>query len=134
MTIRQSVLRNIAEADLQTRFGKLPPSLLQDFATSLARQWLTNDGHAGLITQAGHHWFRLVQREGGGFEVGCHVRPPQFVDEMRSSGIKEEEIGALLYELCLCQRAVHVTAAGIRLRMRMLPQEWKYEIGPEEGE
>jgi hypothetical protein len=128
---RQSVLRTIAEADLQTRFGSLPPSVLHDLATSLARQWLTNDGHAGHINQGGHYWFRLV-RKGDGFEVGCHVDPPWFVNDLRRLGIDEKEIGALLYELCLCQCAVHMTDTGVRLRMSMVPRERTYEIKEEE--
>jgi hypothetical protein len=49
-------LRRIAEGELARLFGGLGAAVWDQLATSLVRQWLTNDGHAGLVTPTQQLW------------------------------------------------------------------------------
>ena len=55
-----------AESELAKHFGDLDAPVRDELATSLVRQWLTNDGYAGLVTPTRQCWFQLLTREGGG--------------------------------------------------------------------
>jgi hypothetical protein len=48
--IKQYPLRKITESKLAKHFGDLDTAVRSELATSLVRQWLTNDGCAGLVT------------------------------------------------------------------------------------
>src|SRR5262249_11347382 len=63
-------LRRIAENELTHHVGGVDDADLDDLATSLVRQWLRNDGHAGLITPTHQHWSQMVARADGRLEVG----------------------------------------------------------------
>src|SRR5205085_2824812 len=56
---RGSILRTIAEHELEACFGQLNPVTKHDLATSLVRQWLTNGGQAVIVTREYHLWFRM---------------------------------------------------------------------------
>ena len=52
-------LRKIAEGELSKQFLGLGPAVRDELATSLVRQWLGNDGHAGIVTppnRSGSRW------------------------------------------------------------------------------
>jgi hypothetical protein len=61
-------LRRIAERELANQFLGLSAAVKDQLATSLARQWLGNDGHAGIVTPTQQVWFQLVA-EGDLLEV-----------------------------------------------------------------
>jgi hypothetical protein len=128
-SVRQSALRKVAEATLERHCGQLDPALKQELATSLARQWITNDGHAGLITRASHCWFRMV-RKGSGFEVGFDAQPPRFVDDLRRMQVDEEEIPVLLHQLNLCQSVWFQVSNGETWQLRMVARERRLLIEP----
>jgi hypothetical protein len=67
--IEQSPLRRIAENELKKCFDDLEDTVRNDLAISLTRQWLTNEGFAGIITPMDNCWFRLM-RKGERLEVG----------------------------------------------------------------
>src|SRR5262245_12058523 len=61
-------LRRIAEGELSKQFLGLSAAVRDQLATSLVRQWLTNDGHAGVVTPTQQVWFQVVA-EGDLLEV-----------------------------------------------------------------
>jgi len=128
-SIKHTALRNVAEAELDSRLGDLDSRLKQELATSLVRQWLTNDGHAGLVTQSNHYWFRMIRTDGG-FEVGFDAQPPRFIDQLRGADVAEEQIPGLLHELSLCQSAQCQTQDGKSIRLRMIARERTLLIEP----
>jgi hypothetical protein len=53
-------LRRIAEGALAKQFLGLGAAVRDQLATSLVRQWLGNDGHAGIVTppnRSGSNWW-----------------------------------------------------------------------------
>jgi hypothetical protein len=129
-SVKQNALRNVAEADLQARFGKLDPLFKQELATSLVRQWITHDGHAGLVTHTHNFWFQMIRTEAGLYEVGCESQPSHLLDELRAWNVKEDDFNALLHELCICQGAVCQTVDGRSIRLCLLPKEKVIRIQP----
>jgi hypothetical protein len=127
---RLNALRNVAEAELDRRLGQLDPRLRQDLATSLVRQWLTGDGHAGLVTPAGHLWFRMVRTEAGGFEVGFDAQPPRFLDRLRDWQVADRDIPRLLHQLNLSQEVWCRSDEGRQLRLRMVARERTLLVEP----
>ena len=61
-------LRRIAEAELSKQFLGLSAAVRDQLATSLVRQWVTYDGHAGVVTPTQQVWLQLVA-EGDRLEV-----------------------------------------------------------------
>jgi hypothetical protein len=127
---KQNALRQVAEAELDRRLGPLDPRLRQELATSLVRQWITSDGHAGLVMSSGHCWFRMIRTEGGGFEVGFDAQPPRFMDRLREWQIVEDEIPELLHQLNLCQSASCLSQENLQLRLSMRPKERNLSVEP----
>jgi hypothetical protein len=131
---RHNPLRKIAEAELDRRFADLDSQLKQELATSLARQWLTNEGHAGLVTTSGHYWFKINRTQNGGFEVGFDAQPPRFVDNLRRANVAEDQLSGLLHQLSLCQSVVFPTQDGRILCLRMIAKERTLLIEPAANE
>jgi hypothetical protein len=128
-SIRQNALRNVAEAELDRRLGELDSQQKGELATSLVRQWITYDGHAGLVTPSGHFWFDMIRTDGG-FEVGFDAQPPRFMDRLREWKVQEDEIPELLHQLNLRQRASCQSQENRPLRLRMLPKERTLLVEP----
>ncbi len=127
---RQNALRNIAEHDLEARFGDLNPAVKQEWAISLVRQWITDDGYAGLVTMTNCCWFRMIRNPEGTFEVGMERKPARFVAELLSLGVKEADLPALLHQVCILQSAVFETADGRTMQVRILPRLKRVRIEP----
>jgi hypothetical protein len=85
---KHNVLRKIAENEL-SRFGDLTPELKRELATSLVRQWITTDGHAGLVTWSNEYWFRLERKPDGGFGVNLVTCMPTLAGELRHCRVPE---------------------------------------------
>jgi hypothetical protein len=114
--------RKIAEHQIATHLGDLDASVQDELATSLVRQWLTNDGHAGLVMPTHQFWFTLAAN-GEGFNVGvarfdgCWGRALS-----RDWHVADEEIPGLLHQLNLCQSVSCRTTAGLTIRLRIEPR------------
>jgi hypothetical protein len=122
--IKLSPLRKIAEHQLATHFGDLGVAVRGELATSLVRQWLTNDGHAGFVTPTHQCWFRLVAREGGGFEVGVSKSEAGWGRALSEDWlVDEEEVPVLLHRLNLCQSVLWRNADGRTISLRIEPKE-----------
>jgi hypothetical protein len=125
---RSQALRRIAEDQLDVRLGELDPQVRQELATSLVRQWLGNDGHAGIITPSNNYWFRLERRADGVIEVGFEANPGSFAALLRNWGVAEEDMANLLYQLSLRQAVRYRTEAGLTLEVRLEPALLKLHV------
>jgi len=116
-------LRKIAEGELAKQFLGLSAAVRDQFATSLVRQWLTNDGHAGVVTPTQQVWFQLVA-EGEHLEVGVSTAEGDWGRALwRHWGVAEAEVPGLLHRLNLCQSALCRTADGRAVELRVEPRE-----------
>jgi hypothetical protein len=122
--IKRYPLRKIAESELARHFGHLDTAVRDELATSLVRQGLTNDGHAGFVTPTGQCWLRIVVREDGGVEVGVSKPEGDWERVLAEDWhIDEAEVPGLLHQLNLCQSAQCRTADGRTIRLRIEPKE-----------
>jgi hypothetical protein len=127
---RQNAMRNVAEAEIDRRLGKMHPRHRQELATSLVRQWITNDGYGGILTPSAYLWFHMVRPETGGFDVGFEAQAPRFLDRLREWQVPEESVPELLHQLNIRQNASCVSQDGRHLRLRMLPKEGMLLVAP----
>jgi hypothetical protein len=136
--IKQYPLRKIAESELAKHFGDLDDAVRNELATSLVRQWLTNDGYAGLVTPTRQCWFQMATREGGGLEVGVSKPEGNWGHVLSQDWhVDEDEIPGLLHQLNLCQSVLCRNADGLTIRLRIEPKErivrCEEHAGEEEG-
>jgi hypothetical protein len=116
-------LRRIAEGELAKQFLGLSAAVRDQLATSLVRQWLTNDGHAGLVTPSQQVWFQLVA-EGDLLEVKVSTAEGGWGRALpRHWGVPAAEVPELLHRLNLCQSASCRTADGGTVELRVEPKE-----------
>jgi hypothetical protein len=121
--IKQLPLRKIAENVLAKYLGSLDTAVKDVLATSLVRQWITNDGHAGFVTPTRQFWFQLVPK-GDGFEVGFSPAEGDWGRRLPADwAVDKEEIPALLHRLNLCQSVLCRNAEGRTIRLRVEPKE-----------
>jgi hypothetical protein len=115
--------RRIAEGELARLFGGLDAAVRDQLATSLVRQWLTNDGHAGLVTPTQQLWFQLVA-EGDLLEVKVSTAEGGWGRALSQHwGVPAAEVPELLHRLNLCQAAWCRTADGRVVELRVEPRE-----------
>lgn len=115
-------LRKIAESELARHFGPLELDVRSALATSLVRQWLTHDGHAGFVTPTHEFWFEMVVK-GASAEVGVTAVQMNWGKTLAEDwNVPDEEIPDLLHRLNLCQTAVAFSSDGRTLRMRLEPK------------
>jgi hypothetical protein len=130
-------LRKIAVAELAKRLGDLDPGVRQELATSMVRQWITNDGHAGFVTLTRQFWFRAVPA-GDRLEVGFGEAEGNWGRILADDWhVDRGEIPGLLHRLNVCQAAACRTADGLTIRLRIEPKEQRVfceEAEPEETE
>jgi hypothetical protein len=131
---RSQALRRIAEDQLDVRLGELDPQARQELATSLVRQWLGNDGHAGIITPSNNYWFRLERRADGGIEIGFEANPGSFAALLRNWGVAEEDMAHLLHQLSLRQAVRYRTEAGLALEVRLEPAQLTLRVNEVRGD
>lgn len=121
---RPNPLRTIAEGQLHAIFGdSLSSEVENELATALVRQWMTYDGHAGLLADQVRFWFQ-VNKTATGYDLsrqenrGCILDP--FV---RERGIDLADIPSILHRLNVSQSAEAETLHGRRLRFFIKPKE-----------
>ena len=121
--IRQFPFREIAEKTLARYFGKLEADLRDELATSLVRQWVSNDGHAGIITPTHQFWLQVVPRSDG-VEVRCRPVKRNWGRVLSQKwDLSEDEIPGLFHQLNLCQSVLCRNADGRTIRMRVEPKK-----------
>ena len=125
---KPNVLRRIAEHELDTCFPDLAPTSREELATSLVRQWITNDGAALIVTRDHHYRFRLTRLKDGMNRVVRDIREGTFSEHLRRSRVIEEDISGLLYQLSVCQSARCYTDYGEVLQLRVDPAKNMFYI------
>src|SRR5262249_22907934 len=120
--LKGHALRKIANNELHARFGDLSATTKDELATSLVRQWLANDGHAGLVARSRQLWFELVPvGEGRGVKVRVVVGKANWARILANWKVDEDQIPGLLHQLNGCQCVLCRTADGRALRLRIEP-------------
>jgi hypothetical protein len=121
--VKHYPLRKIAENELAQHFDDLDTTVMNELATSVVRQWLTNDGHAGIITPTHECWFHLVTK-GESLEVGFAKAEGNLgLILSRDWHVDDDEIPGLLHQLNLCQSVLCPTADGPAVRVWVEPKE-----------
>ena len=121
--VKRPPFRKIAEHELAERLGDLDASVRDQLATSIVRQWLANDGYAGLVTPTHHLWFRMVAN-GDRFEVGFDKVERHWGRILSQDWhVADEKIPGLLHQLNLCQSVSCRTTEGLTIRLRIEPKE-----------
>ena len=127
--VRQPPLRKIAESVLTKHLGDLDAAVRDELATSLVRQWLANDGHAGLVLPTWQCWFRMVKK-GEGFEVGFDKAEGTWGSVLsRDMQVDKDEVPAVLHQLNVCQSVLCRTADGRTIRLWIEPKERAVRCG-----
>ncbi len=110
-------LRKVAEKVLVKHLGDLDVAVRNELATSLVRQWLTNDGHAGLVFPTRKFWFDVAPK-GDGVEVGFGTFEGNWGRALVEDWhVNEEEVPGLLCRLNLCQSVLCRNADGRTIRL-----------------
>jgi hypothetical protein len=121
--IKHYPLRKVAEKVLAKHLGDLDAAVRDELATSLVRQWITNDGHAGFVARTRQFWFRMVTN-GDGVEVGFSPVEGNWGRVLSEDWhVAEEEVPGLLHQLNLCQSVLCRTGDGRTIRLRIEPKE-----------
>ncbi len=133
--VKRYPLRKIAENELTRCFDDLDSAVTNDLAISLVRQWLTNDGYAGLVTPTHECWFHMVPKEVSSVDVGLRKKKQNWSRHLtRRWQVDEEEIPELLHRLNLCQSVLCRTTDGRTIRLWMEPKEEIVRCEEYEGE
>jgi hypothetical protein len=120
---RKLPLRKIAESQMERHFGNLDAAVRNELATSLVRQWITNDGYAGFVTPTRQYWFQMVAK-GEQLDVGCTEAQGNWGRILsRDYQVAEDEIPSLLHQLNLCQTVSWRTTDGRTIRLGIDPKE-----------
>jgi hypothetical protein len=134
--LRKFPLRQVAASTLAQHLPEFDATASDDLALSLVRQWLTNDGHAGVVTPTRQFWFRVVPNRDA-IEVGTGPAEGRWGRALGEWGVAAEEVPGLLHRLNLPQAAVCRTGDGRTIRLRVEPKTRTVrceECGGEEGE
>jgi hypothetical protein len=127
MAINSAVMRNIAGTELDKLIPWLDPEVRSDLVTSIIRQWVTCDGHAGVFTEYVNYWFHLAQ-VGDQIHVGHEVvTESKLRDILLAARAVEDEIAELVRELSLRQRVTFENKDGVRMELRASPHERRFE-------
>jgi hypothetical protein len=90
----------IAEELVNRLFGELDEASRKELASSMARQWRTDDGHAVVVTATYTYWFRFVERDDGYVDVNRRQYENNLGHTLLSHFlVNEEEIRGLLRKL-----------------------------------
>jgi hypothetical protein len=124
--------RAIARSIIERVFEDgLPADEEAELITSITRQLLTNDGHAGLITGRGQFWVRVVQKPELPWEYGLnHVPEISVLRFMRDWDLDADLVPGILRRLTVAQSAEFTNRKGMRLRFWIDPKLRRTNIEP----
>jgi hypothetical protein len=115
--------RKVAESVLNEHFGDLDVGVRNELATSLVRQWLTNEGYAGIVTTTHRHWIRLVPKDDGGVQVKVGKVAGSWASVLsRDWHLDEAKIPEFLHQLNLCQAVQCRNKDGRTISLRIEPK------------
>jgi hypothetical protein len=122
---RSRLLRRLAEEIVAQIPDEVLTSARPDLATSLARQWLTYDGHATLIVGEEQHYYQPAIGPAGELRFNHHPVPigTWFRGCMEDWEFGEEELGRAVRQLNIGQAAGIENRRGAFLRLWVNPRE-----------
>jgi hypothetical protein len=127
MPAKSHVLRAIAASSLDKAIPRLASDAREELTTSIIRQWLTYDGHAGVFTLPIHYWFHLEQ-EDGEVRVGTEVVPGSLVKLLTPWRVLDDDLPEILWQLSVAQNATFVNADGLTVRVRADAKEHGFGV------
>lgn len=133
MAIKSPVMRNIAATVIEDLLPGLDPATHQEYVTAVVRQWLTNDGHAGVFTVPMNYWLRLAE-QGGEIAVGRGESESDLPHALRRRKIAEDELPEVLHQLTIAQSATFVNTDGVKMVVRVVPSLRRFEYEKAEDE
>jgi hypothetical protein len=122
--------RAIAHTIIERAFEDgLPADEEAELVTSITRQLLTNDGHAGVLTERGQFWVTVIEKPDQHWEVGInHVPEMSIRPFVRDWDFDLELVPEILRRLSVAQSAEFTNRRGMRLRFWIEPKERKTNI------
>jgi hypothetical protein len=136
MAIKNRTLRLIATTELDKIFPGMAPEPREELITSVVRQWLTCDRHAGVFTIPVHYWLHLVERDEQVL-AGVEVVPGSLPVLLGPWLVVERDLPRIVWELSVAQNATFVNAEGVTVRVRADAREHGFgveEVQEEDGE
>lgn len=117
-------LQAIAEDVLQSiSRGFLNPKENPDWVSSIMRQWVSYEGHAGVLTPTHRFWLELT-RHSGGYNVEAQHVPGSAVEGFLPDwNIDPALVPRIIADLNLLQVSEFENRDGVKLRLRLQPHE-----------
>lgn len=125
MPIRGQFMREIAGVEIDKIFPGLAVPARQELVTSVVRQWLTNDGWAGLFTVPVSYWLHLKVHPSKKRRAmaGVLAQPSEMRKHLTSWSILEEDLPGVLHQLSISQSAVFINRQGLSVRVSAEPKD-----------
>jgi hypothetical protein len=123
--MKSTDLREIAQGRLSNLIGEsVDEQQFEELVTSVVRQWVTYDKHAGLVFDNGNVWLNLLHKGGSHYDVGVNkTQGRPFLPLLRSRDIEVEDTAEMLHRLNLSQSVELTNAAGERFKLWVNPRE-----------
>jgi hypothetical protein len=113
----------------------LPADEEAELVTSLTRQFLTNDGHAGILTARGQFWVTAVEKPDQQWEFGIrHVADLSVLRFIRDWDFDPGLVPEILRRLTVAQSAEFTNRKGMRLRFWVDPKGRRTNLEPVEDD
>jgi hypothetical protein len=127
MALKTPLLRHIARYEIAQLFPGIAPDALEEYVTSVVRQWITNDLRAGVFTVAVNYWMHLVEM-GEQVHAGLEVCPSSMRQTLAPWLVLESDLPRIIHELTLAQSATFVNADGVTVRVSAHPKEHSFRF------
>lgn len=127
MAIPSPLMRRIARFEIEKLFPGIAPEPLEQYVTSVVRQWVTNDLRAGVFTVAVNYWLHLVEQNGQVL-AGLEVCPSQMRQHLGPWLVLDRDLPDILRQLTVGQAATFVNAEGVSVRVTADPREHSFRF------
>jgi hypothetical protein len=120
-------MRHIARCEVEKLFPGISPAALEDYVTSVVRQWVTNDLRAGVFSVAVNYWLDLAEVDGQ-VHAGLEVCPSNMRRTLGPWLAVDRDIPGIVHQLTLAQSATFVNADGVTVRVTADPREHSFRF------
>jgi hypothetical protein len=127
MAIKSTTMRHIALVEITKLFPGVGAEALEEYVTSVVRQWVTNDLRAGVFTLAVNYWLHLVE-QGGNVIAELGVCPSNMRQCLGPWLALERDMPDIVRQLTLSQSATFVNAEGVTVRITADPKERSFRF------
>lgn len=127
MSIPSSVLRTIANAELDKIFPGQAREPREVLATSVVRQWTTYGGNAGIFTVPVHYYLTVSQL-GGQIVTRTEVLPGTLGQNLATWGVVARDLPRVTWDLSVAQMALLVSDEGVTVRVTSDPRDHTFRF------